>query len=425
MQSKYSELVRRNYLRNRTIVSSDILPMLEDISKTVGHDLLIHKYRSGLDIGTWIIPPRWDVKEAWLKGPDGKTVASYDDHPLFSIPYTLPFSGTVDLDTLKMHVRLHPKHDDAFFYEHRFAYDYKIRLTDWAITLPRNVLNNLDEGQYLVHLDYDIQDGEMLVGELCLPGKTDECIALLTDYCHPGQVNDSFSGILAMLDVFERLKGMANRKYTYRLFFFPETIGSCVLLHERPDYLAKTRLAIFSEFVGWGQKWKVLASQGDGMLSEKLGRQIEMFFGDVQLDSLSGGYGNDEIVFDFAGIPSMSVQMTECDEYHSSLDRPELIKAENLDKAANIVLRICSMMENDRILKFSQRVPVYLTRYGLYCDAVYEANDFEKHRAILHGLRDANSLLDIASSKSIDFEYVLQFADKLAKHGLVSQPGNV
>ena len=228
-----------------------------------------------------------------------------------------------------------------------------------------------------------------------------------------------------MLDVFERLKEMANRKYTYRLFFFPETIGSCVLLHERPDYLAKTRLAIFSEFVGWGQRWKVLASQGNNMLSEKLGRQIEMLFGDVKCDKLSEGYGNDEIVFDFAGIPSMSVQMTECDEYHSSLDRPELIEWENLDKAANIVLQICNMMENDRILKFCQKVPAYLTRYGLYSDAVYEAHDFEKRRAILYALRNTNSLLDIASSNSIDFEYVLQFADRLAKHGLVSQANNI
>ncbi len=419
---RHSGLVERNYLRNRTIVSSDIGPLLEDVAATAGHELVVHRYPSGSDIGTWIVPPRWDVKEAWLKGPDGALIASYADHPLFSIPYTQPFSGRVDHETLKRHVLLHPTQDDAFFYEHRFAYDYRKRLTDWAITLPRTLFNRLRAGEYTVHLDYDIADGEMLVGELCLPGATGECIALLTDYCHPGQVNDSFTGILAMLDVFERLKVMENRRYTYRLFFFPETIGSCVLLHARPDYAADTRLAIFSEFVGWGRNWKVLAGGDANGLSGKLGRQIALAYRDVRCDGLADGFGNDEAVFDFAGIPSLSVQMSECDEYHSSLDRPELIEPANVERAADIVFSLCRMMEENRVLRLGQRVPVYLTRYGLYSDSVYQSADFEKNRTILYGLRDGRSLLDIAAAAGIEFAYVRSFAATLAERGLLETP---
>ncbi|MBL95470.1 MAG: putative polysaccharide biosynthesis protein with aminopeptidase-like domain protein [Alphaproteobacteria bacterium MarineAlpha3_Bin5] len=415
----HSDIVLRHYKKNRTIVSSDILPMLQDISDAVGHELKVHKYSSGADIGTWIIPPQWDVKEAWLKGSDGKVVASYDDHPLFAVPYSSSFTGTVNLKTLTEHVRLHPKLDDVFFYEHRFAYNYQMRLKDWAITLPRNVLNNLSDSQYYVHLDFHVSDGEMIVGELCLPGNTDETIALLTDYCHPGQVNDSFSGILATIDVFKRLKALSSRKYTYRWFLFPETIGSAVLLHDRPDYLENTVLGIFSEYVGWGRNWQVNASMENDNPGNKLGRQIKMMFDDVSLNDLFSGYGNDELVFDFAGVPSMSVQMTECDEYHSSLDRPELIVQGNIDRAADIIYQICWMMENNRNLKFIQRVPVYLTRFDLYSDDVNEHENFKKIRQILYGIRDGVSLLDIATSKEISFKYVLQIAEQLAKNKLI------
>lgn len=410
---RYAPFVEKHCWKNRTIVSRDIEPILRDIGELVGLDMTIHRYSSGMDIGTWIVPDRWDVREAWLKGPDGTMVASYDEHPLFLAPYSMPFSGTVDLAELKQHVRCHPTRRDAFYYEHRLAYDYGRRLKEWLVTLPASRLEALPEGEYTVHLDLDVAPGEMLVGEIVLPGRERDSVALLTDYCHPGQANDSLSGILAMIDVMKALAARPDRRFTYRFLVFPETIGSSVLLESRPEYIEDTRLAIFSEFVGWGSNWKILADTQPDTLSCRLAQEAGRRFTGLKPDHREAGYCNDEIVFDFVGVPSLSVQMSECAEYHSSDDHPRLLDQANIDRAASIILYLCDIMEADERFTLTHRVPIYMSRYQLYADYVHQTEQFNWNRAIIRGLRDGRSLLEIAAGHGMDFDYVKAYVDRM------------
>jgi len=414
------ELVKKHYLKNRTIVSRDARPILEDIAKACGQKLILHRFPSRRDYGTWLIPDRWDVREAWLKGPDGKTIASYKDHPLFLAPYSIPFNGELTLAELKKHVRSHPTQKDAYFYEHRLAYDYRRRLKEWIITLPQNVVNKLPEGNYRVKIDVDIAPGEMLVGEIALKGSGLRQIALLADYCHPGQVNDSFSGILAMIEVVRRLKALKKRRYNYSLYLFPETIGSCALLAKNPKLIKKIDAAIFSEFVGWGDRWFISASDKSGSLAARLAAEAKSKWPEIELLKLyerSGG--NDEYVFDYAGIGSMSVNKFECPEYHSSNDEPGRLKAEDLRRASEMIFRMCQVAEEDAVYAPKHPVPIYLTRYDLYKDAVEQRTEFKKIRSILYGIDGKNSLLDIAVKNGIEFETVKTFADRLLKLKLI------
>ena len=108
MSHKYAELTARNVLRNRTIVSDDVEELLIDISSTLGLELKLHRYKTGTDIGSWVVPPSWNVNEAWIKDQNGRVIASYDQHPLFLAPYCKEFSGFVNLNTLKNHTSVHP-----------------------------------------------------------------------------------------------------------------------------------------------------------------------------------------------------------------------------------------------------------------------------------------------------------------------------
>ena len=63
--------VKRNYLKNRTIVSRDIAGIIDDLEHTVGIPIVRFSYKSGEDYGTWIVPPRWDIREAWLRDESG------------------------------------------------------------------------------------------------------------------------------------------------------------------------------------------------------------------------------------------------------------------------------------------------------------------------------------------------------------------
>ena len=67
MFSQIYNFAQEHYLKNRTIVTSDIPTIFEGINEVINDKLLIHKFHSGEDHGTWIVPEKWDIKEAWVK----------------------------------------------------------------------------------------------------------------------------------------------------------------------------------------------------------------------------------------------------------------------------------------------------------------------------------------------------------------------
>ena len=277
----------------------------------------------------------------------------------------------------------------------------------------------MSEGNFQVHIDLDIKDGEMLVGEFILPGDSSESVALLADYCHPGQANDSWSGVLAMIDVVKRLSD-TKRHYTYRFLLFPETIGSCILLEDKPEYIQNTKLAIFSEFVGWGDNWTVLKSPNNGIV-DRLLENVKSETNFQIFDLYTGnGYGNDEMIYDFAGVPSMSVQLNHCEEYHSSNDKPSMLDQTNLDIASNLILEICSTFEKDLYLQLVYKVPFYMTRFDLYEDAVLSPNLLRAARQIIFGIRDGFSLLQIAKKNDLQLDDVYTYAMKLVDAGVAN-----
>lgn len=417
--TKYGSFIQNNYLKNRTIVSSDIRSILNEIEELVDLPMTVHSYPSGAEFATWIIPDQWDVKEAWLKGPDGRIIASYDTHPLFLAPYSRPIRARLSKEELKSHIRCHSTFHDAFIYEYRLAYDINLRLKDWIISLPQNLWDTLKEGEYEICIDVNVKPSEMLIGEIILPGKKEDSIALLTDYCHPGQVNDSFSGILVMMDVLSRLKQIENRQNTYRFFIFPETIGSCVHLHANPDLINTIKFAIFSEFVGWGKDWLITSSKGEKNIVNKLIRVVQRTYDNVKRVHLFEGIGNDELIFDYAGIPSMSVQKTDIPEYHSSFDEPSRLKQKDLQKAADIIYLMCETFEKDRVATNVQNVPVYLSRFNLFKDVDYAPTEFTATRSILYEIDGKKSILDIADELKIDFNFTADFINSLASFNLI------
>jgi aminopeptidase-like protein len=405
------------HFKNRTIVSKDIPGLLDAIERVLGDRFIRHRYPTGADHGTWVVPPRWDVRQAWLKGPDGRIVADYAEHPLFVAPYSHAFHGKLTLEALKPHVRLHPRRDDAFYYEHRLAYDYRRRLNDWLLTMPRERFEALPEGEYEVELDVEVEPGEMLVAEYILPGETDECIALLSDYCHPGQCNDSMSGILAMLKVIETLRAMPRRRYTYRWYVFPETIGSCVLIAEDPTLLEGLKLAIYSEMVAWGGDFAITyrVPKPDA-ISAHLAREAVAHFPGTRLLDMFASWGNDEHIFEYAGVPSLSVQRLEVPEYHSSRDHYDLISDASLAEAAERIHRLCRVMERDAVYDRVHPVPIYMTRVGMYVDAVFDHANHVTQREVLYALDGRRTLLEIATAIGADFEVVADVVERL--HGL-------
>ena len=58
-----SEKFIDEFYRRTLTVSEEIF---DDIENTTGMKITRHRYRTGEEHGTWQVPPKWDIKSAWL-----------------------------------------------------------------------------------------------------------------------------------------------------------------------------------------------------------------------------------------------------------------------------------------------------------------------------------------------------------------------
>ena len=413
--------MKRNYRKNRTIVTKDNFGLLEDLKTLTELPIYYHRYKTGEDHGTWIVPEQWDVNEAWIKDASGKVIASYDDHPLFVAPYSSGIDGKFSKEEVESHILFSEEQPDAYAYNHRFAYDPNKRLKDWGISIPREVFDSLDSGPFHVFIDVQIQPGEMLIAEVVLTGKSKETITFVADYCHPGQVNDSFSGLVMFMEVMNKLSQRKDNYYTYNFIMLPETIGSAVYLASKSQGDLNILGSIFSDTIGWGEEWYFKSTRLGNTYLDLAALACRLKFPDLKPLHFMGPIGNDEYLFDSsqAKIPSLCLEKYPYDEYHSSNDNLDHLRPEDLEKACNIICYFVDVLERDAVFKFVHNVPFHMSRYNLYADYVYDNDQYMKNRAIIDAMDGKTSILEIACQMNVCFEEVEDYILRMLREGLV------
>lgn len=405
---------------NRTIVSDDMDRAADILDEAVGVPATRHQYPSGKEYGSWVVPPSWNLREAVLT--DGEQViVSSGDHALFVAPYSMPFEGWVSKAELMEHVVMSSTFDDVFVYQHRVAYDYQKQLKRWEISLPRQVAAALARDRYFVKIDPDVRPGTLNVLEYTAPGREETTVALLAHLCHPGQANDGLSGVVAGVALIRRLVRRPHR-FTYKFLVMPETIGSAVHVVAQDLTPRQFACAVFLETMGRGDRLYLKKSRtGDRPLDgaiDTLARERP----DIGTHSFFEGYGNDELVFDFAnvGIPSGGVQYYPFAEYHTSRDIPENIDWEKMGVAVELVEELLRRLETDRVIRLRYPGPPYLSRYRLYADAVTERSRFRQNSVLLSLCNGHHTILDMCNASGLRFDEVVEFFGLLDREGLLA-----
>ncbi len=404
---------------NRTIVSDDMELAADLIDQAVGRPARRYRYKSGAEFGSWIVPPSWNVREAWVS--DGKRrIASYRDHPLFLAPYSESVNCKVDRATLLDHTHIVESFDDAFFYEHRLAYDFNRRLRDWRISLPSNVVEDLDGDEFHVRIDTDVHPGTMNVLEYTLPGTEATTVGFLTHLCHPGQANDGLSGVLAGVALLRRL-GQHSRRFNYKLLVMPETIGSVIHIIDQKRGRNDFDWTIFLETMAAGDR---LCLKHTRESRHRVDLAIETIRGERgDLDELGffDGYCNDELMFDFVnvGIPSAGIQHYPYDEYHTSRDNASIFDWEKFERSISLVEELCLRLEQDRRVRLRDLGAPYLSRYALYADAQNDSAQFWRNSKLLSMTDGRKSILEMSHRLGIPFREAGEFFAALEAHGLV------
>jgi aminopeptidase-like protein len=90
-------------------------------------DLNIHEVPSGRACFDWTIPAEWNIREAWIEGPDGQRVVDFKDHNLHVVGYSTPVDRQIELEELQGHLHSLPELPDAIpyitsYYQERWGF---------------------------------------------------------------------------------------------------------------------------------------------------------------------------------------------------------------------------------------------------------------------------------------------------------------
>jgi aminopeptidase-like protein/aminoglycoside N3'-acetyltransferase len=385
----------------------------------------VHEYPTGTGCFTWIVPERWTCHEAWLETLDGRRLFAYADHPLHVVSYSLPFDGIVSREELLRHLHVHERLPDAI----PFIFKYYER--DWGLCCSRRLRDSLREPQYRVVIRTTSDYGALKVGEVIVPGATDESIVLCAHLCHPAMAVDDLTGVAVGVDVMRALRRRQTPlRYTYRLLILPETIGSLAYLSDHASLIPHLKGGLFLEMLGLDhphalQRSFAADTDVDACFMAAL-RSGDPYGWTAPYRDL---VGNDERQFNAPGVRVPMLQLLRVlppshvdypyREYHSSFDTPDIVSWRRLDESRDLVLRMIDTLEGNRvpINRFSGEV--CCSRHGLHID--WWENP-EGHRAlfrIMDLIDGTRTIVDIARACGTTPEVVAGVLDALDTRGLI------
>jgi aminopeptidase-like protein/aminoglycoside N3'-acetyltransferase len=407
----------------RDIVSDGYDTALRTLAGQV--PMTIHEYPTGLDCWTWVVPEKWVCHEAYLETMDGRRIFSYADHPLHVVSYSLPFEGEVSREVLLDHLHVHPTLADAV----PFVFKYYQR--NWGLCCSRRQRDSLTDERYRVVIRTAFSYGTLKVGEVVVPGRTDQTVVLVAHLCHPAMVNDDLTGVVVGVDVMRSLLAKAPGRYTYRLLLVPETIGSVAHLSQHPELLARLRGGLFLEMLGRSHPHAL-------QLSYAGGSEVDRCFAHaLQFHDRRGWtapfrklVGNDERQFNAPGVrvPMLSLirQLppghpdAPYREYHSSCDVPELVPDGVLEESRDLVLRMLETFDANRVAVNQYQGEVFCSRFGIHIDPYRNPEGNRALFDVMFEIDGTRTLVEIASACDVSFDAVRATVEELNRHGLVT-----
>lgn len=407
----------------RSITGDGVRETLEQLKYIVDDTIKLFEVPTGTKVFDWTIPKEWNIKDAYIEDSRGERIVDFKDNNLHVVGYSVPVDKFVDLKELKSIIYTQPDQADAIPYITSY---YKER---YGFCMSQNHLDSLTEDTYHIVIDSELKNGSLTYGEIIIPGDTEEEVFLSTYICHPSMANNELSGPVVAVYLAKWLQSLARRRYTYRIIFIPETIGSITYLSKNLAHLQKHVVAGFNiSCVGDNRTFSYVESRYGNTLADKVAKNVlNFYYPEYQTYSFLER-GSDERQYNAPGVdlPVCVIcrsKYGEYFEYHTSKDNLELISPEGLLGAYEVYQQCILALENNYRYKINVLCEPQLGKRGLY-PTISQKGTYDEVKTMTDFIAYAdgnNDLIDISNIIEVPIKSLISVVNKLLEHNLIEQ----
>jgi len=356
-------LVKKLFPINRSITGAGVRETLRIIKEII--PIKVYEVPSGTKVFDWTVPNEWNINDAYVIDSKGNKIIDFKKNNLHVLGYSTPVDKYVNLEKLQKHLYSLPNQPTAIPYVTSY---YKKR---WGFCIQHKKREKLKKGSYQVYIDSELKDGSLTYGELIIPGETKKEVFLSTYICHPSMANNELSGPAVTTFISKWLLSK-SRKYTYRIIFIPETIGSITYLSRNLKEMKKNIVAGFNiTCVGDNNSYSYLPSRQGDTLADRASLNVLKYKHPNFKRYSYLDRGSDERQYNSPGIdlPVASVMRSkygEYPEYHTSLDNLDFVSPDGLHGSYDVYKKMITALEKNSNYIIKTLCEPQLGKFGLY-----------------------------------------------------------
>ena len=413
-------LVKELFPICRSITGDGVRKTLRIIQREIP-ELKIFEVPTGTKVFDWIVPKEWNIKGGYIETLDGKKVIDFADTNLHVMGYSLPIDKIVSREELLEMCYTIPEQPDYIPYVTSY---YKERS---GFCLSEKQKQALTEDTYHVVIDSTLENGSLTYGELLIPGNSKDEIFLSTYVCHPSMANNELSGPAAAVELAKYILANKDRRYSYRMIFIPETIGSITYLSKNLDYMQKHVIAGYNiSCVGDDRTYSYVESPYADTLADRVAQNVLNFhYPEYKRYSfLHRGSDERQYCSPLVHLPLCAIcrsKYEEYPEYHTSADNLNLVSPNGLYGAFEVYRKCIDLLENNYMYIVTTPCEPQLGKRGLYPTlsrrgSINETRSMTAFIAYADGKHD---LVDISNRINVPIDRLLPIIKKLLDNGLI------
>jgi len=412
-------LTKRLFPICRSITGNGVRETLGIIQEHI--PIEIYEVPTGTQAFDWTVPKEWNIKDAYVMDEEGNKIVDFKRNNLQVVGYSVPVNTTVTLKELQEHLYSLPEQPGAIPYVTSY---YQER---WGFCIAHKDRKKLKEADYKVFIDSELKDGSLTYGELLISGQSDKEVFISTYVCHPSMANNELSGPVVTTFLIKWILS-APRRYSYRIIFIPETIGSITYLSKNLEVMKRNIIAGFNiSCVGDNRAYSYIPSRNGNTYADKAALNTLSFQHPDFIKYSFLDRGSDERQYNSPGVdlPVCSVMRSRYgsySEYHTSLDNLDVVSPEGLAGAYDTLKECLMLIEENRKYKINCLGEPQLGKRGLYptISAKSSTNEVSNMMNFIAYADGKNDLIDISNKINVPVWALYPIIEKLRQADLLT-----